>query len=169
MVNKINQRINTTLGFIIVFLIAFPLYSYAQHTFLVKRVIDGDTIVVNIFGKKERVRLIGVDTPETKHPRKPVEYYGKEASDFTRRLCEGKRVRLEYDPANRQVKDRDKYGRLLAYVYLADGTFLNAEIIKQGYGYAYTRFQFKYLDEFRKHEKYARQKTLGLWKKVKNP
>jgi micrococcal nuclease len=106
----------------------------------------------------ERVRLIGVDTPETKHPKKPVEYYGKEASAFTKKMVEGKEVRLEYD-----VQDRDKYGRLLAYVYLMDGTFLNAEIIKQGYGHAYTRFPFKYMEEFRLYEKEAREAKRGLW------
>jgi endonuclease YncB( thermonuclease family) len=92
----------------------------------------------------ERVRLIGVDTPETKDPRKPVQYFGKEASAFTQRLVEGKRVRLEYDQQR-----ADKYGRTLAFVYLDDGTFVNAEIIKQGYGFAYTRFPFTYLEQFR--------------------
>ena len=97
------------------------------------RAVDGDTIIVNIAGVKERVRLIGVDTPETKHPRKPVQHFGKEAYNFTWRMAEGKKVRLEFDQ-----NQRDKYKRLLAYVYLEDGTFLNAEIVKQGYGHAYT-------------------------------
>ncbi len=119
------------------------------------RVVDGDTIVLN---NGERVRLIGVDTPETKHPRKPVEYYGKEASAFTKRMVEGKEVRLEYD-----WQKRDKYDRLLAYVYLKDGTFLNAEIVKQGYGHAYTKFPFKYLEQFRQYEKEARENKRGLW------
>ena len=105
------------------------------------------------------MRLVGVDTPETKHPNKPVEYFGKEASAFTERMVHGKKVRLEYDQ-NR----RDRYGRLLAYVYLEDGTFLNAEIVKQGYGHAYTRFPFKYLDDFRGYEKDARENNRGLWR-----
>jgi micrococcal nuclease len=91
-------------------------------------------------------------------PNTPVEYYGKEASAFTKKMVEGRPVRLEYD-----WQERDKYGRLLAYVYLKDGTFLNAEIIKQGYGYAYTRFPFKYLNEFRQYEKEAREAKRGLW------
>ncbi len=70
--------------------------------------------------------MIGVDTPETKHPEKPVEYFGKEASLFTQRMVEGKEVRLEYDQTR-----RDRYNRILAYVYLMDGTFLNAEIIRR--------------------------------------
>jgi len=123
------------------------------------RVIDGDTLVVDIDGKQEKVRLIGVDTPETVHPSKPVEYFGKEASAFTKKLAAGQGVRLEYDQ-----QKRDRYGRLLAYVYLEDGTFLNAELIKQGYGFAYTRFPFRYMEEFRRYEKEARESRRGLWK-----
>lgn len=132
----------------------------AQDFFVCTRVIDGDTIVVEIDSKQEKVRLIGVDTPETVHPNKPVEYFGKEASKFTKSMVEGKKVRLEYD-----WQRRDKYGRLLAYVYLEDGTFLNAEIIKQGYGFAYTRFPFKYLEDFRQYEREARENNRGLWSK----
>ena len=128
----------------------------AQDWVKVERVIDGDTLLLT---NGEKVRLIGVDTPETKHPQKPVERFGKEAYLFTKRMVEGKEVRLEFD-----WQKRDKYGRLLAYVYLTDGTFLNAEIIKQGYGFAYTRFPFKYLEEFRKYEREARDNKRGLWK-----
>jgi len=119
--------------------------------------VDGDTILLDNDG---RVRLIGVDTPETVHPKKPVEYFGKKASAFTKRMCKSKKVRLEYD-----WQKRDRYGRLLAYVYLEDGTFVNAEIIKQGYGFAYTQFPFKYLEEFRQYEKEAREDQVGLWAK----
>jgi len=119
------------------------------------KVIDGDTIVLD---GKEKVRLIGVDTPETKDPRKPVQYFGEEAYRFTKSIVEGKRVRLEHD------RERiDKYGRTLAYVYLEDGTFLNAEIIKQGYGFAYTKYPFKYMEEFRRYEREARENRKGLW------
>jgi micrococcal nuclease len=128
----------------------------AQNVARVKRVIDGDTLLLT---DGERVRLIGVDTPETKHPQKPVQRFGNEAYLFTKRIVEGKEVRLEYD-----WQKRDKYGRLLAYVFLPDGTFLNAEIIKQGYGFAYTRFPFKYMEEFRRYEKEARENGRGLWK-----
>jgi len=127
----------------------------------VKRVVDGDTIVLN---NGEKIRLIGVDTPETVHPKKLVEFFGKEASAFTKRMCEGKRVRLEYD-----WQKTDKYGRTLAYVYLEDGTFVNAEIVKQGYGYAYARFPFKHLEKFRQYEKVAREKEVGLWAKDSLP
>ncbi|MCY4602166.1 MAG: thermonuclease family protein [Acidobacteria bacterium] len=122
---------------------------------LVERVVDGDTIIVQGVG---RVRLIGVDTPETVHPRRPVECFGKEASAFAKRLLEGQRARLEYDQER-----TDRYGRTLAYVHLPNGTFANAEIVRQGYGHAYTRFPFRYLDEFRRYEREARQQGRGLW------
>lgn len=131
-----------------------------ENLFFCYRVIDGDTILVVRKGRYEKVRLIGVDTPETVHPSKKVEYFGKEASLFTRSMIKGKKVLLEYD-----WQKRDKYGRLLAYVFLEDGTFLNAEIIKQGYGFAYTKYPFKYLDEFRQYEKDARENSRGLWSK----
>ena len=132
------------------------LYSGDLQSSLVKRVIDGDTLFLD---NGENVRLIGVDTPETKHPRKPVQWFGKEAYLFTKGMVEGKQVRLEFD-----WQKRDKYRRLLAYVYLLDGTLLNAEIIKQGYGFAYTKYPFKYLEEFRSYEREAREQGRGLWR-----
>ena len=119
------------------------------------RVVDGDTIVLD---GGERVRLIGVDTPESVDPRRPVEWFGKEASAFTRRLVEGRRVRLEYDRTRRDV-----HRRTLAYVYLEDGTFVNLEIVRRGYGHAYTRFPFRYLEQFRAAERQARAERAGLW------
>jgi len=119
------------------------------------RVVDGDTIVLD---GQEIIRLIGVDTPETKDPRKPVEAFGQEAYEFTKSLVEGKKVRLEFD------QERiDKYGRTLAYIYLDDGTFVNAQIILQGYGHAYIEFPFKYMENFRSYERMARERGLGLW------
>jgi len=128
----------------------------AQTFPLVTRVIDGDTIVVEGTGT---VRLIGVDTPETVDPRQPVEYFGKEASDFTKQLATGRKVRLEFD------QDRtDRYGRTLAYVYLQpDNLLLNAEIIRQGYGFAYTQFPFRMMEQFRALEREAREAGRGLW------
>jgi len=89
----------------------------AQHR-TVRRVVDGDTLVLE---NKERVRLIGVDTPETKHPNKPVEYYGRESTAFTKKMVQGKRVRLEFDQANAHLGHKDRYRRTLAYVFLEDG------------------------------------------------
>ena len=127
----------------------------------VTRVVDGDTLIVELEGREARVRLIGVDTPETVHPQKPVEHFGKEASAFTKRMADGKAVRLKTDD---QVGDRDRYGRLLRYVYLPDGQLLNAEIIAQGYGFAYTRFPISKMEEFRALEREARKKGRGLWR-----
>ena len=143
--------------FVIPILILFFLLS-ASHAeiYKVKRVIDGDTLLL-ING--ERVRLIGVDTPETKHPQKPVQYFGREAYLFTKQMIDGKEARFEFER-----QKRDRYGRLLAYVYLLDGTFFNAEIIKQGYGFAYTRFPFKYMEEFRRYQREARENRRGLWR-----
>jgi micrococcal nuclease len=104
------------------------------------------------------VRLIGVNTPETVDPRRPVQFFGKEASAFTHHMTQGKVVSLEFD-----VERTDRFGRTLAYVYLPDGTFLNAEIVKQGYGHAYTQFPFKYLEQFREYEGKARKASHGLW------
>ena len=122
---------------------------------VVTRVVDGDTVILERIG---RARLIGVDTPESVDPRAPVQRFSKEASEFTTRLVAGRAVRVGYD-WNRT----DRYRRTLVYLYLMDGTFVNAEIIRQGYGFAYTQFPFKYSDDFTKAEREARQQMRGLW------
>lgn len=125
----------------------------------VVRTVDGDTIVLLMDGKQETVRLIGVDTPETVHPNRPVEFFGKEASAFTRGILSEQDAYLDFD-----LEQKDRYGRLLAYVYRAsDGLFVNREIVRQGYGHAYTQFPFKHLDEFRRAEQEAREAKRGLW------
>lgn len=127
----------------------------------VVRVIDGDTIVVNIAGKDTTVRLIGVDTPQTKHPQKPVEYFGQEASRFTTDLLDGKQVLLGPDP---HTDPQNRNGGTLAYVFRSpDLLLVNAEIIRQGYGHAYTRYRFMRMEEFRKLERSAREGKKGLW------
>lgn len=136
----------------------------------VVRVVDGDTIHVEINGEKKKVRLILVDTPESVHPRKPVEFYGKEASAFTTHELDGKTVYLEKD-----VSDTDRYGRLLRYVWLdvPEGKDLekdlrekcfNAKLLLQGYANLSTfPPDVKYVDYFRFFEKSAREAGLGLW------
>ncbi len=121
---------------------------------------DGDTITVNMNGVTERIRFIGVDTPETQDPRKPVQCFGKAAANFTKDLIGKQSVRLEADPLN---TNRDRYNRLLRYVYLPDGRLVNAEIIKQGYGFAYLSFPFTKSDEFRLYQSQARTENQGLW------
>ena len=127
---------------------------------LVIRVIDGDTIVVS---PNEKVRLIGVDTPETVHPNKTVQCFGKDAKEFTRSMVERKSIRLVLDESNVATNHKDRYGRTLAYVYFDDRTMLNAELIRQGYAHAYTRFPFRHVVEFRQLESIARSQALGLW------
>jgi micrococcal nuclease len=150
------KRTSALSAFTISFFLILTLCQ-AADPLTVTRVIDGDTLKLS---NGEKIRLIGVDTPELHHPSKPVQYFAEEAYQFVKKLIEGQEVRLEYD-----WEKKDKYGRTLAYVYRSsDGLFLNAEIVKQGYGFAYTRFPFKKLDEFRKLEQEAREKQLGLWK-----
>jgi micrococcal nuclease len=121
---------------------------------------DGDTIAVDMNGANEKIRLIGVDTPETHDPRKSVQCYGKQASEFTKNLIGNNPVRLEADPTN---QNRDRYNRLLRYVYLPDGRLVNGELIKQGYGFAYTSFPFQKLEEFREFQRQAQEQSQGLW------
>ena len=147
-------------GIVVCLLLLSVLASAAAERVRVVRVIDGDTLEVRGPSGTEIVRLIGIDTPETKDPRGPVEFFGQEATEFTRKAVEGKEVTLEKDPL---VADRDRYGRLLRYVYLPEGQCLNAEIVAQGYGHAYTRFTFSRMEEFRDLEREARLGSRGLW------
>lgn len=127
----------------------------------VREVVDGDTLVVeSASGRRETVRLIGVDTPELRHPSRPTEYFAEQATAFVTERVEGKQVRLERDP---ETGDRDKYGRLLRYVYVADDELLNALLIRRGYGYALTRFPFSGSERFRELEGRARDEGLGVW------
>jgi len=129
--------------------------------YAVLRVIDGDTIVIRHNDHDTTVRLIGVDTPETVHPSKPIQHYGKEASSFLHNLLTGESVHLE-PPASGSPQDR--YGRLLAYVYRApDGLFVNEELIRQGYGRAYTTYPFLRSDRFVNRQRSAQAAGRGLW------
>jgi len=128
--------------------------------YAVPRFVDGDTIVVSMAGKDETVRMIGVDTPETHKPNTPVQCYGPAAAAFTKNSIGMQRVRLEADPLS---QNRDRYGRLLRYVYLQDGRLLEAELIRNGYGFAYTVFPFSKADVFVQHEESAAANHKGLW------
>ncbi|MGB2705755.1 MAG: apolipoprotein N-acyltransferase [Candidatus Omnitrophota bacterium] len=152
------------------FKFAFPFgRKYDYTNILVTKVIDGDTIELE---NKERVRLIGIDTPEARYSRKlerdakrtktdheAIIAMGRKTASFTRSLVEGKRVRLEFD-----VEKKDRYDRLLAYVYLPDGRLLNAELLKEGYAQVYTfPPNVKHLELFRKLQKEARGNKRGFW------
>ncbi|MCU6792546.1 thermonuclease family protein [Paenibacillus sp. WQ 127069] len=124
----------------------------------VTRVIDGDTFEVSINGKKETVRMILVDTPETKKPNTPIQPFGEEASAFTKATLEGKDVKLERD-----VSERDKYKRLLYYVYLGDKMF-NEILLEKGLARVATfPPDVKYVDQFRAIQKIAQEAKLGIW------
>ena len=128
-------------------------------TVRVERVIDGDTIQVRFEGKSYTVRLLGVDTPETKHPTKVVQYFGREASAFTKAHLEGKTVTLARDRTGDTV---DRYGRWLRYVLL-DGDNFNARLIREGYAHAYRLVPFSKRTEFIQLEEQARRRGIGLW------
>ncbi len=116
---------------------------------------DGDTIVVSMNGSEERVRLIGVDTPETHRPNTPVQCYGPEASAFTRAELLGKNVRLESDPLS---SNRDRYDRLLRYVYV-DNQLFNESLLRTGHAMAYTSFEFSKAADFMKLKTQPDRKT----------
>lgn len=141
------------------------------ETAKVVSITDGDTIVVDLNGKTEKLRFIGIDTPETHHPSKPVQYFGKEASDYTTKQLTSKTIYLQKD-----VSDRDKYGRLLRYVWFVKpsknepskeeviSNCFNAELVKNGYAHAYTYPpDVKYNEIFKELEAKAREKHIGLW------
>lgn len=122
----------------------------------VKRVVDGDTFELE---NGEKVRMIGMDTPETVKPNHSVEPYGKEASNFTKELLTGQNVTLKFD-----VEPYDKYKRLLAYVYLSDGTFVNEKLVRDGYARIMTiPPNVAKADLFLEAEREAREQNRGLW------
>lgn len=122
--------------------------------------IDGDTISVDMDGHAESVRFIGIDTPETHKPNTPVQCYGPQASAFTEAAIGHGGVRLVSDSLS---TDRDRYGRLLRYVYLPDGTLLNAELVSDGYAFYYPYFPFSKAAEFKADEQKAMAARKGLW------
>jgi len=141
---------------------------YNNKTFLVVKTVDGDTIDIDIPDKKKgfshtRIRLWGIDTPETVKPDYPVEHFGPEASRFTKKAVLGKWVRIKLLPH----RTRDKYERVLGYVYLPDGRMLNREIIASGMGYAYPYNDHPYDAEFEKLQRQNRKDKVGLWKNIK--
>jgi micrococcal nuclease len=127
----------------------------------VVNVVDGDTVDVRVGGREERVRLIGIDTPETVHPRQPVMCYGREASQRAEALLQGQTVFLEADPSQ---DSRDRFGRLLRFVWLEDGRMVNQVLVAEGYAFEYTYdLPYRYQREFRAAERAAREAGLGLW------
>lgn len=136
-----------------------PEKQQTKNVTTIVRVIDGDTVEAE---NGEKVRYIGINTPETKDPRKGVECFGKEAYEFNRDLVEGKLVTLEKD-----IGERDKYGRLLRYVWVGN-TLINEELVKQGFASVVTYPpDVKYYKRLLDAQNYAKDNYLGLWKKCK--
>ena len=134
-----------------------PPASAPEDLYLVTRVIDGDTIEL---ANGDGVRYVGIDTPETKHPKKPVQYFGKEAYEANKKLVEGKKVKFEFD-----VQKKDKYDRILAYVFV-DDIFVNAWLVENGYAHASSYPpNVKYQNLFLNLQKEARENNKGLWEK----
>lgn len=134
--------------------------TLSQYTAVVSHVVDGDTIVL---ANGDKVRYIGADTPETKHPYKSVQYFGKKAFEFNEKLVKGKKVRLEFD-----VQKRDKYDRLLAYVWV-DQTLVNAQLLKHGYAKCMNILpNVKYLEYFAFLEFKSKKDRVGLWANQEN-
>lgn len=138
------------------------IYQEPKETgFKVVKVVDGDTIDVLIDDKTQRLRLIGIDTPETVDPRKKVQCFGREASNKAKELLNGQFVSLENDESQ---GERDKYKRLLRYVFLQDGTNFNLYMIAEGYAHEYTYDQpYKYQYDFKEAERSALENNKGLW------
>lgn len=134
---------------------AYPVQDFSNDTaYPVVAVVDGDTIKIQYQGKQVSVRLIGVDTPETVHSS------GKEVSTFTKNLLLEEHVYLRPDIG---ANEKDRYGRLLSYVYRApDGLFVNLEIVRQGYGHVYTQFPFKWMELFQHYATHAQKVGKGL-------
>ena len=130
------------------------------------KVVDGDTLTIAMGGKNVTLRLVGLDTPEVVDPRKPVQCFGKEASEKAKQLLSGSSVRIETDSSQGEL---DKYGRSLAYVYVPanskpEGILVNEYMIREGYGHEYTyNLPYKYQAQFKEAERLAREEKRGLW------
>lgn len=141
--------------------------KYHGRAFRVIEIIDGDTFDVDIPDANfpdTRIRLLGVDTPETRHPTIGVMYYGKEATEFTTRAVLNQEVTILLDTVGDQ---RDRYGRLLAYVKLPNGATLNEQLIREGCGYAYLPYRHSDYDDYNQLMTQAINEKRGLWKDVK--
>lgn len=135
--------------------------SATSTPYKIAKVVDGDTIDVELGGQTARVRLLGINAPESVDPRKAVECFGREASARLKDLLTGKDVALESDATQ---GDKDKYGRLLRYVYLGDGTDVDKSMVADGFAYEYTYDKpYKYQSDYKTAEAAAREAKRGLW------
>ena len=162
----INSEVSTTPAESVPVLEPLDTPASSDVVWLVTKVVDGDTIWVEGEGKRLKVRLIGVDTPETVHPTKEVECYGPESSDFAKETLAGTQIAIVTDASQGEV---DKYGRTLAYVFLPDGQLFQELLVSGGYAYEYTFDRpYKYRDLLIDAEEQARLSGAGLWTKCLN-
>ncbi|MEO7363999.1 MAG: thermonuclease family protein [Candidatus Saccharimonadales bacterium] len=168
------RRRKQSLGSLIVSLLLLIIYIQLQPgspvaktvvqndpgSYAIDHFVDGDTIAISMNGHVETVRFVGVDTPETHKPNTPVQCYGPAASAYTKAMIGDGKVRLQVDP---QSTNRDRYNRLLRYVYLPDGRLLNELLIQTGHGFYYPYFPFTKSAEFAADQQTAKQQNLGLW------
>jgi micrococcal nuclease len=147
--------------------VAAPAQAYptmppgVQGPFTVTKVVDGDTIWVDNNGQRMKIRMIGLDTPESVDPRQPVQCFALEASAQAKTILAGQSVYLETDPSQDSV---DRYGRTLAYVWTTSGRLINLDMIADGYGHEYTYYlPYRYQQVFRAAEDDAQAQERGLW------
>jgi len=155
-VKKVQKNSWSTLLAVLIVIFMYNFYQRDSDQYIVTRVIDGDTIEL---GNGEKVRYIGVDTPELHHPQKKVERFAREAYQANQKMVKNRKVRLEFD-----VQQKDRYGRLLAYVYTDDGIMVNEWLVASGYARVATfPPNLRFADRFLQLEKEARQQNIGLW------
>jgi len=143
----------------------YDLERYHKRTFRVMKVVDGDTIDIDIGDANNsytRIRLLGIDAPETKSQYTEVKYFGPEAAEFTAKLALGKQVTVYLD----EHSTRGKYGRLLAYVQLSDDRFLNEVLVTEGFAYTDLRFRHSLYRRYEQLLASARRQKKGLWENV---
>ena len=133
-----------------------PSIAYGYET-TVTRIVDGDTVVAQVNNKQEKIRIIGINTPESVDPRRPVECFGKEASAQASKLLLNKEVTLE------NYQERDRHGRMLGYIKLPDETDFGKEMIEAGYAYSFKSYSHPRLADYNRIEKVARKNSAGLW------
>ena len=146
---------------------AYDFEKYHKKTFTVLKVVDGDTIDIDVPDGKynhTRIRLWGIDTPETKNPEVGVMYFGPEAADFTMKSTLGKQVTIYLDKT--RTRDNKKYNRLLAYIKLPDGKFLNEVLLTEGFAYADLRFRHSFYHKYKQLDAVAQSQKKGLWLNV---
>ena len=146
--------IRKTFPWVLILCILFQPALYAEK---VRYVIDGDTFILE---DNQRVRMIGINAPETSHRKyhKKGQTFGREAKSYLKKMIQDQDVELKSD-----AEPFDRFGRRLAYVYLADGTFVNRKMVEDGYAETFRKFSFQYKEEFLELEKKAREEKRGIW------